>query len=130
MDVGSNKIGREQALNLVSIFKQKDQMKSVGLAACDLGIDGAKAVADYVSVSPSLTCVDVRSNQIGGDSASQLSAAVLANTNIDVFNQIPIREMRTDSLTELNLDRKSIGVEGGMVVAGLIPVMASLTNLS
>ena len=55
MDVGINKIGREQALNLVSIFKQKDQMKSVGLAACDLGIDGAKAVADYVSVSPSLT---------------------------------------------------------------------------
>ena len=58
MDVGFNKTGREQALNLVSIFKQKDQMKSVGLAACDLGIDGAKAVADYVSVSSSLTKIE------------------------------------------------------------------------
>ena len=62
MDVGFNKIGREQALNLVSIFKQKDQMKSVGLASCDLGIDGAKAVADYVSVSSSLTSVSLLAN--------------------------------------------------------------------
>ena len=44
IDVGYNKIGKEQALSLVSIFKKKDQMKSVGLAAyCDLGVDGAKA---------------------------------------------------------------------------------------
>ena len=55
VDVGYNKIGKEQMLNLVSIFKQKDQMQSVGLACCNLGIDGAKAVADYVSVSASLT---------------------------------------------------------------------------
>ena len=57
VDVGYNSIGTEQALALVSIFKEKDQMKSVGLADCDLGIDGAKAVADYVSVSASLTSV-------------------------------------------------------------------------
>ena len=57
VDVGYNSIGKEQALNLVGIFKQKDQMKSVGLAACNLDVDGAKAVADYVSVSASLTTV-------------------------------------------------------------------------
>ena len=55
VDVGFNSIGTEQALALVSIFKEKGQMKSVGLGGCDLGIDGAKAVADYVSVSASLT---------------------------------------------------------------------------
>ena len=58
VDVSFNKIGKEQALNLVSIFKQKDQMKSVGLAYCNLGVDGAKAVADYVSVSGSLTKIE------------------------------------------------------------------------
>ena len=55
LDVGYNQIGKEQALALVSIFKEKDQMKSVGLAGCSLGVDGAKTVADYVSVSGSLT---------------------------------------------------------------------------
>ena len=57
VDVGRNHIGKEQALELISIFKKKDQMQSVGLARCDLGADGAKAVADYVSVSGSLTSV-------------------------------------------------------------------------
>jgi hypothetical protein len=37
--------------------------------------------------------------------------------------------MRADTLTELDLKGKSIGVEGGMVVAGLIPVMGGLTAL-
>ena len=32
----------------MGIFNEKDQMKSIGLAYCDLGVDGAKAVADYV----------------------------------------------------------------------------------
>ena len=58
VDVGNNSIGKEQALNLISIFKEKDQMVSVGLARCDLGVDGAKAVADYVSVSASLTKIE------------------------------------------------------------------------
>ena len=46
-----------------------------------------------------------------------------------MFNEVPVKEMRTDSLTELNLSDKRIGVEGGMVVAGLLPAMASLTSV-
>ena len=61
------------------------------------------------------------------DGASQLAMAVLSNTKIEVFNEIPVKEMRANSLTELNLKNKHIGVEGGMVLAGLIPVMPSLT---
>ena len=75
-----------------------------------------------------MTCCDVRNNDISGDGASQLSSAVLANNKIEKFNEIPIKEMRADSLTELNLNSKSIGVEGGMIVAGLMPLMGSLTS--
>ena len=57
INLRSNEIGKEAALSLVSIFKEKDQMKSVGLAGCDLGADGAKAVADYVSGSAVLTAL-------------------------------------------------------------------------
>ena len=56
LDVGVNSIGKEAALELVSIFKQK-QMTSVGLASCALGDDGAKAVAEYVQCSGSLNKV-------------------------------------------------------------------------
>ena len=91
--------------------------------------EGPKAIADALRVSASLTRVDVRHNNIAGDGASQLSGAVLGNTKIEVFNNIPIKEMRADSFTELNLNEKDIGVEGGMVVAGLLPAMASLTSV-
>jgi len=37
--------------------------------------------------------------------------------------------MRANSLTELDLKGKDVGVEGGMVVAGLIPVMGGLMAL-
>ena len=81
-------------------------------------------------VSGSLTSIDVRQNNIAGDGAVQLAAAVLGNLKIEIFNKIPIKEMRANSLTELDLNWKYFGVEGGMVVAGLIPVMGGLTKLS
>lgn len=92
-------------------------------------VEGIAAIADALKVNASVTRVDVRLNGITGEGASQLSAAVLANANIEVFNEIPIKEMRANSLTELDLNEKSIGTEGGMVVAGLLPAMASLTTI-
>jgi len=195
-DVGYNQIDQEQALNLLSVFKQKDVMKSVGLAGCELGVDGAKAVADYISVSASIssvnvlsnkldedsaelllrvkaekphlrtlcgltheetkldlsgkglgpadgkllapeisvsasvTHIDVRYNSIVGDGASELSAAVLSSTNIEVFNEVPVKEMRAGTFTELDLKGKAIGIVGSMVVAGLLPIMDSVTSLN
>ncbi len=73
--------------------------------------------------------VDVRSNNIAGDGAEHLSAAVLGNLKIEMFNEIPIKEMRADSFTELDLKGKGVGIEGGMVVAGLMPVMGALTQV-
>ena len=55
----------------------------------------------------------------------QLAAAVLGN-----LNEIPIQGMRANSLTELDLNGKYVGVEGGKVVAGLIPVIGGLTSLN
>ena len=65
LDVGFNGVGKEAALELVSVFKEK-QMTSVGLAGCSLGAYGANIVAEYVCVSGySLTSLDLRSNGIG-----------------------------------------------------------------
>jgi hypothetical protein len=89
--------------------------------------EGIKAIADALRVNGALTRVDVRFNKIAGDGAAQLSAAVLGNLKFDMFNKIPIKKMRADSFTELDLKAKYIGVEGAMVVAGLIPVMGALT---
>jgi hypothetical protein len=93
------------------------------------GTAGVKHVAKMLGVNGGLTRVDVRHNKIVGDGASQLAAAVLRNLKIEMFNEIPIKEMRADSFTELDLNGKDVGVEGGMVVAGLISVMGALTHV-
>ena len=140
-DMRYNELDIESATILANIAKQKT------ISLCGITPDQTQAdfsptdsvhgpflkPADAVlltadlAVRGSLTSIDVRKNSITGDGASQLSAAVLANVKIEKFNEIPIKEMRTDSITELNLNHKFIGIEGGMVVAGLMPVMGSLT---
>jgi hypothetical protein len=112
-----------------------EAMRADTLAELDLydawtGPEGAALIANLVPVMGGLTRVDVRHNNIVGDGASQLAAAVLRNLKIEMFNEIPIKEMRADSFTELGLKGKGVGVAGGMVVAGLIPVMGGLTKLS
>ena len=90
---------------------------------------GITAIADALCVSGSLTSLDIHCNNIVGDGAAKLSAAVLGNLKIEMFNELPIKEMRADSFTELDLKWKFCGVEGAMVVAGLIPVMGVLTKM-
>jgi NLR family CARD domain-containing protein 3 len=95
-----------------------------------LGAEGAAALAPALAANSALTRVDIRHNNIAGDGAAQLAAAVLGNLKIEMFNEIPIKEMRANSLTELDLTGKGVGVEGGMVVAGLIPVSGGLTSIN
>ena len=100
------------------------------LTGSRLGVDGAVALARAIAVCPSLTHIDVRGNDIAGEGAAELSAAVLGKPTIESFNCIPVKEMRADALSELNLSKTQIGVEGAMVVAGLLPYMASMTHIT
>ena len=116
-------------------LKGNEPVESLNLSRKGLGVSSAIVIASLIGVNGALTRVDVRhntrvspKNNIAGG-ASHLAAAVLGNLKIEIFNKIPIKEMRANSLTELDLKEKYVGVEGGMVVAGLIPVMGALTSL-
>ena len=56
VDVGFNRIGKDAALELINIFKQK-KMVSIGLAQCSLGPEEAHTVADMIRVIASITQV-------------------------------------------------------------------------
>ena len=113
-----------------AICGNKDsKIMSLNAASENIGPAGGKLIAEALrtSVTSALTRVNVRGNNIEGDVAMQLSATVLGNLKIEMFNEIPIKEMRANSFTELDLKGKLVGVVGGMVVAGLIPIMGALT---
>ena len=56
IDVSSNKIDQAASLELIAAMKGKS-MTSIGMAGCELGLKGAKAMAELISVTGSLTKV-------------------------------------------------------------------------
>jgi hypothetical protein len=142
VDLRYNNMNAESATMLASIAKKKK------ISLC--GITPDQSVADFtpkdyygpfmgpgdvilltadLAIRASVTCLDVRYNNIPGKWASELSAAVLEMPQMKKFNEIPIKDMRTNSLTQIDLSGKGVGVVGGMVVAGLLPAMASLREV-
>jgi len=156
IDISYNELDQAAAIEVLMAIKGK-QMLSIRMTRCELGVEGARMLAELlpsmgsigtlvlqhnnigsegasllapaIAVCSSLTNCDVRYNGISGAGATLLSAAVLANTNIDRFNDIPIKEMRADTFTEIDLNGSSIGEEGSMVVAGLLPAMESMESM-
>ena len=101
-----------------------------GSSSGDIQAEGAKYVADMLRVNASLTSLDVGDNGINGDEAKQLAAAVLAKPTIEVFTSIPLKELRMDSLTTLDLTSKGLGIPEAIVLADLLQfVSTSLTTV-
>ena len=89
----------------------------------------AKSLAAYMAVSQSLTAVDTRSNGIDGEGAKQLAAAVLGSSSVAAFGDVPIKELRADALRTLDLSDNNLGLTEAHVLAGLLPISHSLTQV-
>ena len=73
-----------------------------------------------IFVIASLTSLSTAYNDISGNGAQQLAAAVLSKPTLEVFSSIPLKELRADSLTTLDLFDKGLGVPEAMVLADLL----------
>merc|ERR1719424_2777585 len=73
--------------------------------------------------------LDVCSNNITGDAANHMATVVLEHATMTDFCGIPLASMRENSITELNLENKGVGVPGAIVLSKLLPSAAALTSL-
>ena len=102
----------------------------MNLSYNNLGPEGGKAIASGIRDSTSMTSLSTAHNNISGDGAQDLASAVLANPSLENFSGIPLKELRADSLTELNLCNKGLGVPEAMVLADLLgTVTPSVTQV-
>ena len=85
--------------------------------------------ADALRVNEALTSLDVGYNGITGDAARELAAVVLGKPTLESFCKIPLKQLRADELTELDLSYKGVGMPGALVLAGLLPVSEALTSV-
>ena len=74
-------------------------------------------------------CHSVGYNNITGDAADQLANAVFEHASMTDFCEIPLASLRENSVTELNLKAKGVGVPGAIVLSKLLPSAAALTSL-
>jgi len=95
------------------------------------GNDDALLLAKALGLCRSLALLDVSHNgDITGDAAQQLASAALGVATLDEFSGIPVKALREDSVTELSLEYKDVGVIGGLVLAAaLLAGSRSLTEL-
>jgi hypothetical protein len=136
-----NKLDEESAKILAEVAKQK------GISLCGIrrdqttadfyrqGLDPPDAIllASDLStvVTGALTSVYVGwKKNITGDAAQELASMVLSKPTLEIFCNIPIKKLRADSLSELDLSGRGVGVPGALVLAKLLPVTGGLTKLS
>ena len=74
-------------------------------------------------------CHSVGHNNITGDAANHLATVVLDHAAMTDFCGIPLTSLRENSITELDLPGKGIGVPGAIVLSKLLPSAAALTSL-
>jgi hypothetical protein len=80
-------------------------------------------------ISCPCVCHSVFFNGITGDAASHLATVVLEHAMMTDFCGIPLASLRENSITELDLENKAVGMPGVIVLSKLLPSAAALTLL-
>ena len=93
-------------------------------------IAAGKAIAAALMQNAVLTTLDTRGNNIIGEAAQQLAAAVVSSKSLKVFSEVPIEELRDDKHTSRDLSSKDLGPTEGIVLAELIKGTSVLTTLN
>ena len=84
IDVSFNRFNQAASLELIPAMKGKS-MVSIGMARCELGVEGAMAMAELVLVTAaSLTRLDVRYNSLGEEGEAVLRKAAEGRSGFEL----------------------------------------------
>ena len=86
-------------------------------------------MAGVIKFNRALNSLDLCYNDLG-EGSETIAQAVLQHPAMEVFCNIPMKEMRGDSLEELDLSDEGIGAHGAMVIAPLLEFSRSLTSVN
>ena len=81
-----------------------------------------------ITLSHTLLLHSVNGNYVVGEAAQHLAKVVLEHDLLTDFGGIPMSALRENSLTELDLNGKGVGVPGALVLAKLLPSATALKS--
>ena len=94
-----------------------------------MGSTGVEAIADALVTNSTLAMLDMRNNHIEGDAATRLATVVLSSKSMEVFNAIPMKALRAEDVTVLDLSSKDLMALEAHVIGDLAAKCRSLTSL-
>ena len=129
-DLSDNNIGTDGIRALCDALKTNKSLDSLTIQnrwGTQIDAAGAQLIADMLVVNSSLNSLDLCNNDLG-EASETIAQAVLQHPTMEVFCKIPMKKMREDLLTELDLHVKGIGPPGAMVIAPLLQFSRSLKS--
>jgi len=140
ISISGNWFGVEGGMKLAEALPKMPNLREVNLDNNYLcGVDeygGGKFTPDAINaICDALTksnvqSISVKKNGITGEAAQKLAKVVLEMPWMTDFGGIPIKALRDNTATELDLSNKDLGVPEGMVLSGLVPGASSLATLN
>ena len=105
-------------------------VREVSFAGLGWGDEDAALLAKALPMCAQLVSLDLVRNPFGGgDGAQRLAAALRDTPTLENVSGIPLKELRADRLTTLDLQQKNLGALEAMVMADLLrSVSASVTE--
>lgn len=119
-DIASHGITNGVCESIAEYLRTTQTLRTLNLRANNIGAVGAIAIAEALPVNTSLTALDLRLNMLTDAADKKVVQAALDSPHLISFGEVPIRELRNDTITELNLKGKSLGPAEGRVLAGLL----------
>jgi Ran GTPase-activating protein (RanGAP) involved in mRNA processing and transport len=104
------------------------KLTKLDLQGKGLGATEGIVLAELMQLSPVLENLSVANNNINGEGAQQLATAVLSCASLEVFSEIPIKKLRADALTKLDLRGGGVGVSGTLVLSDLLKFSSALKS--
>lgn len=131
-----NEIGDEGGAAIAEALRVNATLTKLGLTGTGIGDEGMAAIAEALYVNATLTILDMNNNYgttRGGTAARRLANAALASKSLVEFSQVPIAQLRANTLTELDISEFRCGImelTESMVVAGLMNISRKLRTLT
>jgi hypothetical protein len=86
LQLGDNEIGVEGARAMADVLKENTSLQMLDLHGNNIGVEGARAMADALKENTSLHTLNLYSNNIGVEGARAMADALKENTSLRTMN--------------------------------------------
>ena len=77
-----------------------------------------------------MVCIDMRNNNLGKEGGEALLNALKEHPSITTFSTIPVQALKENSITELDLSKKRLGVGEAIILSYYVKNNGAMTSLN